>query len=53
MRTGTVFVLILGLCALLATPAQVTGQQVTTAQEYTRNFIPTQNAPPGGALPRG
>jgi len=45
MRTGTVFVIILGLCALLATPAQVTGQQVTRAQEYTLNFVPTQNAP--------
>src|SRR2546425_12687591 len=45
MRTGTVFVIILGLCALLATPAQVTGQQGTRAQEYTLNFIPTQNAP--------
>ena len=59
MRTGTVFLLVLGLCALLAAPAQVIGQQVTTDHEYTRNtdqeytlnFIPTQNAPQAGAVP--
>ena len=51
MRTGTVFLLVLGLCALLAVPAQVTGQQVNVDQEYTLNFIPTQNAPQAGAVP--